>query len=389
MNKGLGSRSETAPAKACSRFVRNKERECRILKRVRLAAVLGVLAAGSLVVAAQQTVSSGPTVGSAQPTATDAGAESYAKHCAMCHGDQRQGHPPTIPSLIGVGQKMTGEQITQLLHTGRGGMPPFPQLPNEEVQALVRFVTGTGKATASEEPPAKEASATEEESPGVKAGGALFQQNCAFCHGRDAQGGESGPDLTQSKLVLSDKTGEQIASVIHQGRPGTKMPAFHFSDEETNNLIAFLRARVIAANSQKGGRRGVAVSDLQTGNAEAGKAYFNGAGGCSRCHSPTGDLAGIASRYEGLRLEERMLYPRDAKSTVTVTLPSGEKVTGTLAYLDEFTVGLRDASGTYRSWPTSRVHYTVDEPVEAHVKLFSQYTDDDIHNLMAYLQTLR
>ena len=84
-----------------------------------------------------------------------------------------------------------------------------------------------------------------------------------------------------------------------------------------------------------------------------------------------------------------MLYPKDVKSKVTVTLASGEKVSGTLAYQDEFTVGLRDATGTYRSWPTSAVKVAVDAPVEAHVALFSKYTDDDIHNLMAYIQTLR
>jgi cytochrome c oxidase cbb3-type subunit 3 len=120
-----------------------------------------------------------------------------------------------------------------------------------------------------------------------------------------------------------------------------------------------------------------------------GKKYFYGAGGCSKCHSPTGDLAGIASRYEGLRLEEQMLYPRDAKSRVTVRLPSGETVKGTLAYVDEFVVGLRDANNTYRSFFTSNVKYVIDSPVDAHVEQFSKYTDDDIHNLMAYLQTLR
>jgi cytochrome c oxidase cbb3-type subunit 3 len=84
-----------------------------------------------------------------------------------------------------------------------------------------------------------------------------------------------------------------------------------------------------------------------------------------------------------------MLYPRGAKSTVTVTLPAGQKVTGTLAYRDEFTIALRDSTGTYRSWPTSRVRFTVQSPADAHVELFSKYTDEDIHNLMAYLQTLR
>jgi cytochrome c oxidase cbb3-type subunit 3 len=84
-----------------------------------------------------------------------------------------------------------------------------------------------------------------------------------------------------------------------------------------------------------------------------------------------------------------MLYPKDAKSKVTVTLATGRTLGGTLAYLDEFTVALVDATGTYRSWPTSDVKYELDSPVNAHVELFSKYTDADVHNLMAYLQTLR
>ena len=88
-------------------------------------------------------------------------------------------------------------------------------------------------------------------------------------------------------------------------------------------------------------------------------------------------------------LEEQMLYPKHAKSKVTVTLASGQTITGTLAYLDEFTVGLMDPAGTYRSWRIEDVQYKVDAPVDAHVELFSKYTDADIHNLMAYLQTLR
>lgn len=223
----------------------------------------------------------------------------------------------------------------------------------------------------------------------AKAGGALFGQNCAFCHGRDAMGGETGPDLTRAKLVLTDQAGDKISEVVRDGRPQKGMPSFNFSSDQLASLAAFIHSQAAKAQALNGRRRGVDPTDLQTGNAELGKQYFYGAGGCSRCHSPTGDLVGIASRYAGLRLEEQMLYPRDAKSRVTVTLPSGEKVTGTLAYLDEFVVGLRNANNTYRSWFTSNVKYVVDSPVDAHVEQFTKYTDDDIHNLMAYLQTLR
>jgi cytochrome c oxidase cbb3-type subunit 3 len=223
----------------------------------------------------------------------------------------------------------------------------------------------------------------------IESGASTFQQSCAFCHGKDAGGGESGPDLTRSKLVFEDVDGDKIGAVVRSGRPDKGMPPFNFSDPQIAGLMAFIHTQQNNAFNQKGGRKGVDVSDLQTGNVEAGKQYFNGAGGCATCHSPTGNLAGVATRYEGLELEEQMLYPKNAKSKVTVTLASGQKITGTLKYQDEFTVGLADDTGTYRSWRTSDVKFKVDAPVNAHVEQFSKYTDADIHNLMAYLQTLR
>jgi cytochrome c oxidase cbb3-type subunit 3 len=227
----------------------------------------------------------------------------------------------------------------------------------------------------------------------VQQGRALFRKDCSFCHGRDAGGGENGPDLTRSRLVTADVDGDKIAPVVRNGRPDRGMPPFDRSDQEIASLVAFIHTQqnnALANGGRKtGGRKGVDASDLQTGNVEAGKAYFEGTGGCAGCHSPTGDLAGVATRYSGLELEERMLYPKHAKSKVSVTLASGQTVTGTLDYLDEFTVGLVDSTGTYRSWRTRDVQYKVDPALNAHVELFPKYTDVDVHNLMAYLQTLR
>ena len=221
----------------------------------------------------------------------------------------------------------------------------------------------------------------------VSKGESLFLQHCAFCHGRDTGGGEDGPDLTRSKLVADDREGSLIGPVVTNGRD--KMPRFSVSDQEIAALAAFIHTQKKLAESQNGQRKGVDPADIATGNAARGKQYFNGAGQCSGCHSPTGDLAGVATRNPGLRLFQRLMYPRGAKVKMTVTLPSGETVTGTRAYFDEFTVALRDSSGRYRSWPASKVSVRVDDPAEAHVALLAKYTDDDIHNVMAYLLTLK
>jgi len=223
---------------------------------------------------------------------------------------------------------------------------------------------------------------------GQSGGNSLFQQNCAFCHGRDAGGGETGPDLTRSKVVAEDVSGDKIGPIVRNGIADKGMPKFALPENDIAALVAFIHEAKTKAEAQKGGRRGVDASDLLTGDAEAGKQYFNGGGGCAACHSPTGDLAGISKRLHGLSLEERLLYPRNPPATVTVTLPTGESIQGKLLHRDEFTVALRDASGRYRSWFTDKVKYKVDAPAEAHVDLLAKYSDADIHNLMAYLGTL-
>jgi mono/diheme cytochrome c family protein len=360
------------------------------VKGVRIAIAAAAVATGSIAVQCVSTPIYAAARGGAAvlvpapvagaQAAENAGAGSFAAHCAICHGDHGEGILPAFPPLTGIQHQMTDEQIAAIIHAGKGRMPGFPDIKDQELTALLHYLSSSGSALPG---------AGAQSSGQAEAGQALFEQSCAFCHGRDAMGGETGPDLTMSKLVLGDKSGEAIAAVVHAGRPEKKMPGFNFSSQEVAGLIAFIRARVSDAAAHPGGRRGVAVEDLQTGNAAAGKQYFNGAGGCAKCHSPTGDLAGIASRYEGLRLEERMLYPRGVRSKVIVTLGSGRSISGTLAYRDEFTIALRDDDGVYRSWPTNRVKYKIDAPIDAHAEQFPKYSDDDVHNLMAYLQTLR
>ena len=223
----------------------------------------------------------------------------------------------------------------------------------------------------------------------VEAGGRVFAAQCAFCHGRDATGGDSGPDLTRSALVRDDVRGDKLAPVIRDGRVDKGMPAFRLSDADLAAVVAFLHDPKGTPESP-GARRSVDVADLRTGNAEAGRQYFAGAGGCSSCHSPTGDLAGIANRFKGLELLQRMLYPSNGRgATATVRLPSGDTISGTLAYRDEFTIAVTDASGRYRSFPTGAVTFSVNNPLDAHASQLAKYTDDDMHNVLAYLQTLR
>ncbi|HEX9364988.1 MAG TPA: acido-empty-quinoprotein group A, partial [Vicinamibacterales bacterium] len=228
----------------------------------------------------------------------------------------------------------------------------------------------------------------------VKAGEPLFAAYCGFCHGKDAMGGATGPDLTRSELVADDVKGDKIRPLVHNGRPDKGMPALTVSEADLTAIVAFIHDQRVKAGSLLGARRKVAEEDLQTGDAKAGEQYFNGAGGCAACHSPTGDLAGVADRLKGLELLQRLLSPggrggQPSPAKVTVTLPSGETVSGRLAFRDEFTIALRDQSGWYRSWPARQVKFTVDNPLDAHAELIRKYTDADMHNVLAYVQTMR
>ncbi len=233
----------------------------------------------------------------------------------------------------------------------------------------------------------------------VERGKALFTSNCGFCHGASAKGGETGPDLIRSLIVLDDDRGELIGAVVSNGRLDRGMPKFAFSDDQMNDLVTFLHSQVRADAAFNT----FPILNIVVGDAKAGEAYFNGAGGCSSCHSVTGDFAHIGSKYAPVDLQQRFIMPRGetgprgrpqpegAAIEATVTLPSGESYEGHLTAIDDFSLTLVDAKGERRSFPrdgdTPRVE--LKDPLQKHIDLLGKYTDSDIHNLTAYLVTLK
>jgi cytochrome c oxidase cbb3-type subunit 3 len=226
----------------------------------------------------------------------------------------------------------------------------------------------------------------------VDRGQKQFVVQCGSCHGANARGDDNGPDLVRSEIVLDDEQGSLIGPVIRKGRPNEGMPAFDLSDAQIQDLAAFLRERTQAAIN----RNAYPLQNLLTGDAKAGQAFFNGAGRCNTCHSATGDLAGIANRVQPAQLQTRMLYPRGGRggtparpTTVKVTPRSGATVSGTLEFIDDFTVGLRDAEGYYRAFSRDSIQLDIQDPLAGHVQLLRQYSDKNLHDMLAYLVTLK
>lgn len=253
------------------------------------------------------------------------------------------------------------------------------------------FFFGLSRCALGAQLPAREGPA--KDTAAIDRGRKLFEQFCGFCHGPDATGAR-GPDLVRSPLLAHDVNGNVIGEVIRRGRPDKGMPPMATTtDEQVADMAAFLHARAAEAIESSGVPGSYPVEKLLTGSADAGKAFFNGAGGCKNCHSPTGDLAGIAAKYSAIELEAHMLYPgghqATAQATAVVTLPSGEQIQGRLVHADDFMIGLRDAVGWYRSFPRDRVKVELQDPLSAHRELLGKLTQAEVHNLFAYVATLK
>lgn len=227
-------------------------------------------------------------------------------------------------------------------------------------------------------------------------GAKLYASTCSFCHGPAARGAE-GPDLVRSTLVLHDEKAELIGPVIHNGRPDHGMPAFPaFTQAQLYDIAQYLHMQVeLTAN-----RGTYKLLNIVTGDAKAGEAYFNGPGKCNTCHSVTGDLAHIGAKLEPGDLQQTFLYPaargvetggsHQEEQKVTVTLASGQVISGRLKYLDDFNVLLYDAANNLHSIPRNKgVKVQLENNLLAHRRLLDQYTDADVHNLTAYLVTLK
>jgi len=233
----------------------------------------------------------------------------------------------------------------------------------------------------------------------IERGDGLYQVNCMACHGADLRGGDQGgPNLLRSTIVLNDVEGEIIGEVIRIGM--NRMPPITTLDDAGIRAVSgYIHAVVATAERQGAPPRVEYDLDIVVGNARRGQRFFNQE--CADCHSPTGDLEGIAREIDDpVNLQNTWVAGRrqgrfgggsNVVSTVSVTTADGATVSGDLLRYDDFFVSLRTADGDYRSF--SRVRGQVDieilDPLERHRELWSELEDDTIHDVTAYLETLR
>ena len=235
----------------------------------------------------------------------------------------------------------------------------------------------------------------------IARGNNLYGIHCRACHGADLRGGDQGgPNLLRSDVTMNDQSGELIQPVVREGRrnPGMpSMPAIDLSNDDIRAIAEYIHSILATARGQGNPPPGPPVTlNVVVGDAVAGRAYFEGK--CMSCHSATGDLRGVGSRFPNpTQLQNAWVAGGGGGRgggttalTATVTL-RGEKVEGRVIRSDEFLITLGMQDGTSRSFrrdgdvPKVEVH----NPREGHIKLLPGYTDKDIHDVTAYLVTLK
>ena len=256
-------------------------------------------------------------------------------------------------------------------------------------------------------------------------GRALWASHCIDCHGSQARGSDTGPNIIRTKVVNFDRSAAQAGSVLgpflKAGHPTqSQKPSASFTDEEVVSLANFLRQKV---NDTMRGSPLFTVGDIVVGDAKAGETYFNGDGKCASCHNSTErSLAGVSTRIpEPVDLQQRMLFPmgggrgrgrggrggspaavdpaaaaaaqaaadRNAVK-VTITPASGAPMSGVLVEETDFYVTLREADGTVRVVRRAPgLKITKTNPMQAHIDLLDRISDKQIHDLVAYLETLK
>ncbi len=347
----------------------------------------------------------------------------FNKVCGVCHTPEsalstrrtKAQWEESIDKMVQLGAKATDDEFAAILNylvsqygTNAAADPTLAGGRGGRGGAPARPAGGIAASAGAEDKHVVDAVAADR-------GRKVWAAECINCHGTYARGTDNGPSLVRADLIGHDRYGNQLGPFLRKGHPMQSGNASAtLTPVQISELSHFIHQRLY--DTLRGSPIFI-VHDVVTGDAKAGAAYFNGAGKCNTCHSPTGDLAGVGLKYDPATMQATFLNPRPfagrggrgpaggagpsgatggrggpvAKPvTLTVTPPSGTSITGVALVFDDFDVAIRDASGDYHAWKrTPDLKVIKNDPYAAHDELITQYTDKNMHDIVAYLVTLK
>jgi mono/diheme cytochrome c family protein len=306
----------------------------------------------------------------------------------------RQQWGTTVSNMVGRGAKITDDEFDQIVDYLATTFPPNSE--SSAGTAIAKQTKAPRRRSLIDQAGSDDKQIVDEDA--AARGRTVYIAQCITCHGTRARGGDRGADLVRSVLVLHDRYGSTIGSYLAQGHP--KVKPVELTKEQVVDLSHFLHQQI--GDTLRTGPYN-SVQNILVGDAKVGKLYFEGAGGCMKCHSVTGDLAHIAGKYDPPALQQKVVFPENRAITkqgaasrqhsagvVTVTTPSGATVTGEPSNIDDFNISLRDSTGQYFSFTRSPdLKVEKSNPYVGHEALLDTYTDKDIHDVVSYLETLQ
>lgn len=344
----------------------------------RLALLTGALLLGAVGIVFQPRVTA---------TAQQDGLAIAQKVCATCHPmdrvtvsrRSRAQWEEVISKMVGLGAKGTDEELTIVLNylTTNFGRDTNAA-PTQRPQGKPVGVLGAG---------ANDKHIVDNDA--ADRGRTVWAAQCINCHGTTARGGDKGANLVRSDMMWIDRYGSDLGPFLQKGHPmQSGAPSSSLTNAQIEDLSHFIHQRLYDT------LRGSPIFNPQnvlTGNVKEGATYFNGEGKCATCHSTTSDLAGFG-RNNPVDIQQRLMFPRLRKKTLTITVTpaNGAAITGTPLHIDDFSVSLRDDKGEYHSWKrTASLKVVKNNPLQAHVELLDKISDKNMHDIVAYLETLK
>jgi mono/diheme cytochrome c family protein len=236
----------------------------------------------------------------------------------------------------------------------------------------------------------------------VVRGKGLYEANCASCHASDLRGGPNGTNLLRSGTALSDQHGELVGAAI-----GKHNPPLTLASTDSVAIAEYIHS-IHATMSGQGSPPGRYPTGIElnvlVGDAQAGEKTF--AAFCSNCHSVTGDLKGIASKFSDARALQNGWISGSTSAfgggrggggagrPAIVTMADGSKIEGTLVRKDDFLVVLILPDGTRKSIARNNGIPKVDvtDPKDPHKRMVLELDDPQnrrMHDVTAYLWTIK